>query len=216
MYIPPANAVSDAGAIAAHLKAHPFAMLVSAGPGGLVATHLPTVYKGDGTGGTVECHFARANAHWKELPAAGEVLLIYSGIDAYITPGWYPSKAETHKAVPTWNYTVVHAYGRAEVVEDRAWLHQHVTELTSENERTTEVPWAVTDAPSSYIEVMLRGIVGVRITLTRLEAKQKLSQNRDVRDMTGVAHGLERRGSGDDARMAGVIAELAAAKARSG
>ncbi|HRD76557.1 MAG TPA: FMN-binding negative transcriptional regulator [Hyphomicrobiaceae bacterium] len=212
MYVPPANAMTEPAALAAHLRARPFATLVSSGGQGLVATSLPTVYKGDGSGGVIECHFARANVHWKELAGAGEVLLIYPGIDAYVTPNWYPSKAENHKAVPTWNYSVVHAYGRAELIEDKAQLHAHVTDLTNQHEQGAAAPWAVSDAPESYIDVMLRGIVGVRITVTRLIGKAKLSQNRDQRDMAGVAKGLAERGGGDDRIMANEIADLAALK----
>jgi transcriptional regulator len=205
MYRPDHFRVDDIAQMHALMRARPFAALVSAGPGGLYASHLPTVLKDGGACGVIECHLARANPHWKELAAGGEALMIFQGPEGYVTPNWYPSKAEHGKAVPTWNFAVVHAYGRPEVVSDRDALLRHVTELTTQQERNETAPWAVSDAPSSYIDVMLRGIVGFRFEIARLEGKWKMSQNREPADRTGVAAGLARRSEGDDLEMAEII-----------
>ena len=130
----------------------------------------------------IECHLARANPHWKDLAEGNEAMMIFQGAEGYITPNWYPSKTLHGKVVPTWNYAVVHAYGRPEMMQDKDWLRRHVSELTAQQERNEPQPWMVTDAPASYVDVMLRGIVGFRFPVTRLEGKWKMSQNRDMQD----------------------------------
>jgi len=187
------------------IRARPLATLVSAGRSGLVATHLPTVLKTGGPYGLIECHLARANPHWKDLAEGGEALMIFQGPEGYITPSWYPSKALHGKVVPTWNYAVVHAYGRPEVRQDRDWLRTHVAALVDQQERGTPTPWAVSDAPDSYVEAMLRGIVGFHFEITRLQGKWKMSQNREDRDRAGVAQGLKGRGGADDLEVADLI-----------
>lgn len=205
MYRPDHFRVEDVAEMHALMRARPFAALVSAGSAGLYASHLPTVLKDDAPFGVIECHLARANPHWKDLAAGGEALMIFQGPEAYITPNWYASKAETGKAVPTWNYAVVHAYGRPEVMQDKEWLRRHVGELTAQQEAHEAAPWAVTDAPESYIDVMLRGIVGFRFAIARLEGKWKMSQNREMKDRAGTAQGLEQRREGDDAEVAALV-----------
>jgi len=187
------------------LRARPFAALVTAGPSGLYATHLPTVLKDEGAHGVIECHLARANPHWKDIAAGGEALMIFQGAQGYITPSWYPSKFEHGKVVPTWNYAIVHAYGRAVVMENKDWLHRHVSELTKQQEQFQTTPWALSDAPQSYIDSMLRGIVGFRFAITRLEGKWKMSQNRELKDQIGVARGLDMRADGDDFETADLV-----------
>jgi len=135
----------------------------------------------------------------------GEALMIFQGPEGYITPNWYPSKAVHGKVVPTWNFATVHAYGRPEVMKEKGWLLRHVTELTAQQERNEARPWALSDAPDSYIEVMLRGIVGFRFAITRLEGKWKMSQNREAQDREGVVKDLSARGAGDDLEMARLI-----------
>jgi len=188
------------------MRARPFAALVSSSANGLYGTHLPTVLKDDGANGLIECHLARANPHWKDLADGNEALMIFQGPEGYITPNWYPSKALHGKAVPTWNYAVVHAYGRPAVVQDKDWLRRHVTELTTQQEASEAQPWAVSDAPESYVDVMLRGIVGFRFAITRLEGKWKMSQNREIPDREGVVEGLTARASGDDLAIAEAVA----------
>jgi transcriptional regulator len=131
--------------------------------------------------------------------------MIFHGPEAYIRPGWYPSKAEHDKVVPTWNYAVVHAYGRLEVVQDQAWLLAHVSELTQQQERPYATPWSTRDAPENYLAMMLRGIVGLRFSVTRLEGKAKMSQNREARDRAGVVRGLAERASGQDGEVASLV-----------
>jgi transcriptional regulator len=190
MYQPDHFRVEDVAEMHALMRARPFAALISGGPAGLYASHLPTVLKDEGSHGTIECHLARANPHWKELAEGNEALMIFQGPEGYITPNWYPSKTAHGKVVPTWNYAVVHAYGRPEVMSDRDWLHRHVGELTAQQERSEAAPWALSDAPDKYVEVMLRGIVGFRFAIARLEGKWKMSQNRPAADRLGTIAGL--------------------------
>ena len=207
MYRPDHHRVDDLATMHALMRARPLATLVSSGAAGLCATHMPTVLKDEGTNGTIEFHLARANPHWKELAECSEALMTFQGPDAYITPNWYPSKAEHQKVVPTWNYAAVHAYGRPEIMRDPEALRRHVGESTDQQEKSEAVPWAVTDAPERYVEVMLRGIVGFRFVITRIEGKWKMSQNREMQDRAGVVQGLKARGAPDDLESAGIIAQ---------
>jgi transcriptional regulator len=206
MYQPDLYRVEDVPQMHALMRARPFATLISAGTDGLYASHLPTVLKDDRPCGIIECHLARANPHWRDLAEGKEALMIFQGPESYVTPNWYPSKAEHGKVVPTWNYAVVHAYGRPEVMQDEAWLRRHVGELTAQQERDEARPWALSDAPDRYIEVMLRGIVGFRFAITQLEGKWKMSQNRELPDRAGVVEGLRARAAGDDLEVAGLVA----------
>ena len=206
MYQPDHFRVDDLAQLHALMRKRPFAALVSAGPAGLYGSHLPTVLKHEGEFGVVECHLARANPHCQELAAVSEALMIFQGAEGYITPNWYATKAETGKVVPTWNYAVVHAYGRPEVKDDAAWLRRHVGELTAQQEKAEARPWQVSDAPERYIEVMLRGIIGFRFVITRLEGKWKMNQNREMPDRRGVVKGLGERGRSDDLEMADFVA----------
>jgi transcriptional regulator len=207
MFQPDHFRVDDLAEIHALMRARPFAALVSSsGSLGLYGTHLPTVLKNEGQFGTIECHLSRANPHWKDLAEGGEALMIFQGPDGYITPNWYPTKAQTGKSVPTWNYAIVHAYGRPAIMKEKEWLLRHVTELSNQQERTEAEPWKVSDAPESYIDVMLRGIVGFRFEITRLEGKWKMSQNREAQDRAGVVEGLKARATGDDLEIAEAVA----------
>lgn len=213
MYTPAHFKVEDLAEIHAMMRAFPFALLVTNGAEGLYGTHLPTVLKVDAASplGRIECHVARPNPHWRGFDKDADALVVFQGAEAYITPGWYPSKAEHGKAVPTWNYQAVHAYGRLEVKSekgDRDWLLAHVSELSNQQEKPFAQPWAVSDAPDSYVDVMLRGIVGLSLSITRLEGKAKMSQNRETRDRVGVVEGLTARAHGHDA----AVAEQVAAK----
>ena len=206
MYIPDPFNVADKAELAALMRAQPFATLISAGPSGLNVTHLPTVLKTEGDRPSViECHVARANPQWKELLVRSDALMIYGGPQGYIRPGWYPSKTNNGKVVPTWNYTVAHAHGRADVIEDLVWLERHVVELTDQQEHDHPAPWSTSDAPRSYFEAMLRGIVGIRLEITRLEGKCKMSQNRDEADRAGVIVGLRSRDAASDLELANLV-----------
>jgi transcriptional regulator len=210
MYTPPQFKVEDIGEAHALMRARPFAVLVTLGSDGLTATHLPTVLKTDGSGqlGRIECHLARPNPQWKTLSGEVDALVIFQGAEAYVRPGWYASKAEHGKAVPTWNYAVVHAYGRLEVVQDQAWLLAHVSDLSDQQEAPYAARWATSDAPESYMAVMARGIIGLKLEITRLEAKVKMSQNREDRDRAGVVEGLRERALGEDAEAARLVEKL--------
>jgi transcriptional regulator len=207
MYRPDLFRVDDVKEMHALMRGRPFASLVSAGASGLFASHLPTVLKDEGPNGVIECHLARANPHWKELAEVAEALMIFHGPETYISPNWYPSKAQHGKVVPTWNFAAVHAYGRPEVKQERDWLRRHVTELTAQQERGESQPWLVSDAPPAFIDVMLRGIVGFRFPIARLEGKWKMSQNREMPDRAGVVTGLRARAEGDDLAVADEVAQ---------
>lgn len=167
------------------------ALVVTHGPEGLQASHLPLLLNADeGPFGTLYGHLARANRQWQALQEASEVLVIFAGADAYISPGFYPAKAEHGKVVPTWNYLAVHAYGKAQVFTDAERLLAVVSGLTERHENGRAQPWAVTDAPADYIDGMLKAIVGFALPIQRLEGKRKLSQNRSAADQAGVRDGL--------------------------
>ena len=164
--------------------------LVTATSEGLIATPLPLILdESEGEHGVLYGHLAKANPQWK-LPATGEALAIFSGPDAYVTPSWYAAKREHGKVVPTWNYVAVHAYGQAEFFEDEDRLREVVTRLTNLYEHPRAEPWAVTDAPEVFIKSQLKGIVGLRLPVSRIEGKRKMSQNRSAEDRDGVAQGL--------------------------
>ena len=161
MFVPEQYRISEPAEVLSLMRANPFAALISHDSDGLIATHLPTVTRREGELLVVEFHLARSNPHWKRLAANSdaEAMLIFSGPEAYIRPGWYPSKAEAGKAVPTWNYAIVHAYGRAEVIEDGAWLLRHVTELSAQQESPYEMQWRTSDAPAQFIALFVpRGV----------------------------------------------------------
>lgn len=206
MYTPPAFREDDPAALRAAMREARLATLVTATAEGLVATPLPLFLdETEGALGTLYGHVARANRQWT-LEPAGEALAIFAGPDAYVTPSWYPSKHEHGKAVPTWNYVAVHAYGPVEFFEDRERLREAVTRLTELYERPRADPWAVTDAPESYVEAQLRGIVGLRLPIARIEGKRKMSQNRPQADRDGVAAGLGASASEADRRVAALVA----------
>ena len=174
-----------------HMLDTRLAILVSHGEHGLLATHLPVLLDTrEGEHGTVYAHLARANPQWQVLEQGGEALLVFPGADAYVSPSYYPSKAENPKVVPTWNYLAVHAYGAVEVIHDAPRLLQIVSRLTDRHEQGRTEPWKVSDAPSDYIDGMLRAIVGIRMPIARLQGARKLSQNRSAQDIAGVRDGL--------------------------
>jgi transcriptional regulator len=167
-----------------------FASLVSHGDDGLQASHLPLLLTDNGGLGVLEGHFARANPHWRAFGGGAAALAIFTAADAYISPGWYPSKRETGKVVPTWNYLAIHAEGAVETYDDPAALTDLVTRLTDLHEAGRAEPWAVTDAPADYVAALARAIVGFRLTITKLEGVRKFSQNRPAPDQAGVRAGL--------------------------
>ncbi|MCY1402523.1 Protease synthase and sporulation protein PAI 2 [compost metagenome] len=191
MYLPTAFRQKDTTEMLRLIAETRLATLVTAGAQGLQATHLPLILEaGEGEHGTLYGHLARGNPQWRELAAGTPALVIFQGPDAYVSPAFYPAKAEHGKVVPTWNYIAVHAHGTAETIEDAPRLLDIVTRLTRLHEQGRAQPWAVSDAPEDYIAGMLRAIVGLRLPIERLEGKWKLSQNRSPEDIEGVRQGL--------------------------
>lgn len=185
------------------VRQHPFATLISLGADGLIATHLPLLWDADREPyGTLRGHFARPNPHARIATSPVDALAIFSGPNAYVSPSWYPSKAEHGKVVPTWNYAVVHAYGALRLIDDVEWLRTLITRLTEREEAAFPNPWRPTDAPAAFLDALLHGIVGVEIEITRLEGKWKLGQNRPDADQDGVIDGLAARGDAGSAALA--------------
>ena len=177
--------------------------LVSHGSQGLLASHLPLLLAPDeGEYGTLYGHFARANPQWRDLAEGSEVLMLFQGPEAYISPSWYAAKAEHGKVVPTWNYINVQAHGRAEVFDDAERLLQLVSSLSALHEADRPQPWAVSDAPREYIDSMLRAIVGFALPIQRIEGKWKLGQNRSSADQVGVREGLTASSDARDRELA--------------
>ena len=183
------------------VRRHPLGLLVTHGAAGLAANPMPFLLDADGAAGhgTLRAHVARANPVWREGAADGSALVVFQGPHAYVSPSWYPAKAEHGKVVPTWNYVMVQARGRLRAIEDAAWLRRLVTRLTERHEAALPTPWSVNDAPPDYLETMLRAIVGIEIELEALTGKWKVTQNRSAADRAGVVRGLEAVG-GDAAR----------------
>ena len=205
MYVPPAFREDDLAALHATVREARLANLVTATDEGLVATPLPLLLAPEeGPYGTLYGHLARANPQWR-LPPIGDAMALFHGPDAYVTPSWYASKREHGKVVPTWNYVAVHAYGPAEFFEDADRLLGLVTRLTDLHERPRAEPWAVADAPEAFVRAQLRGIVGLRMPITRLEGKRKMSQNRSAVDRAGVTAGLAASDRASDREVAGLI-----------
>lgn len=188
------------------IRAHPLGLIVTAGPGGLMANPLPFLVDPEASEkGTLLAHLARANPQWRELAVVDECLVVFQGPQDYVTPSWYATKRETGKVVPTWNYATVHAWGRPRVIEDAAWLRGQIGALTQSREQGRTDPWAVDDAPERFIEAQIKGIVGLEIPIARIEGKWKVSQNRPEADRRGVVEGL--RAEGGDEAMARLVAE---------
>jgi transcriptional regulator len=177
------------------IKENPFCILFTHGRSGMDANHIPFELKAaEGTCGVLHAHVARANPVWQDVADGDEVLVVFRAGDAYISPSWYPSKHEFHKQVPTWNYRVVHAYGRISIHDDERYVRGVVGRLTRTHEASQPKPWKMTDSPADYIDAMLKAIVGVEIEITRLVGKIKLGQNKDVRDIRGAGAALNEQG----------------------
>jgi len=192
------------------IRSHPLGTLVILTGSELSGNHIPfLIHCNQGDKGTLCGHVSRANPTWKQLESPIEALAIFQGPESYITPSWYPSKHADGKAVPTWAYAVVHAYGKPRAIEDSGWLLKHVTQLTAIHEAGQALPWKVSDAPRDYTEHMLNSIVGIEIQISRLEGKWKVSQNRKKPDQLGVAAGLESQATERSRAMAELIMERA-------
>ncbi len=203
MYLPAHFAESRPQVLRDFIAAQPLGLLVTQNrAGGIDANPVPFFLDADddATPGVLRAHVARANPVWREAATDVPSLVVFQGPDAYVSPSWYPSKAEHGKVVPTWNYVMVQARGPLRAIDDPAWLLQLVTRLTERHEAPRSAPWAVSDAPADYVQTMLRAIVGIELELTSLSGKWKVTQNRPAADRAGVVDGLKR--VGDDAAMA--------------
>lgn len=204
MYVPEPFAVTDSDEVDALLGAARLGVLVTGGATGLAATHLPFVF--DRARRQLRGHMARPNPQ----PATGEgaALVVFPGLSAYISPSFYASKAVHGRSVPTWNYEAVHVHGKVRFVDDTEWLRANVSALSDRFEAGRTEPWSLDDAPGDYIARLLRGIIGVEVAIDRIEAKRKLSQNRDTADRAGVIEGLEASGLAADAAVADAMRRL--------
>jgi len=192
MYLPAHFEERRIDVLHAFVREHPFGLLVTAGADGPVANGLPFLLDAGGEAGlgVLRGHVARANPVWRDAADAPS-LVVFQGPDGYVSPSFYPAKAEHGKVVPTWNYAMVQGRGRLRAIDDREWLRGFVARLTERHESARAAPWAVTDAPPDYVDTMLRAIVGIEIELTALVGKWKLTQNRTMEDRRGVVSGLE-------------------------
>jgi len=196
------------------IREYSFGTLITAGERELEASHVPMLLDAAyGSLGTLLGHMARANSQWQRVNSGFRALAIFLGPNAYITPSWYPTKQQTGKVVPTWNYLAVHAYGNISFYDDSSELRDHVGKLTAAHESARAAPWSVGDAPADYIEKMLGGIVGFRLAITKLEGKWKMSQNRSEQDRTGVREGLAGEGGKNEELVAAIMADRTSANA---
>ena len=199
MYLPPHFAQDQPEELHRIMRTHPLGVLVSAGAaslaGGLDAEHIPFEFNaGVGPLGTLSAHLARANPLWQRCPSGTEVLVIFRGAEAYVSPNWYPSKHESHRQVPTWNYEVVHAHGRLTVLDDERFVRGLLARLTRHHEAAEPKPWKMGDSAPEFIDDMLSKVVGIEVEITALVGKSKLSQNKASRDRLNAADTLAARG----------------------
>ena len=207
MYEPPLHRNQNLTELHALIKERVFGLLISSGPEGLVANSVPFVLDASASRlGTLKVHLARANSQWRDLEASPDALVVFQARDHYITPSWYETKRETGKVVPTWNYTMVQAKGRARMMDD-AWLARQIEELTQALESRRDKPWSVGDAPADFIAMQRRAIVGIEIEIVDIRGKWKTSQNRNAADRAGVAAGLDALGDEDSRAMAEIVRE---------
>jgi transcriptional regulator len=198
MYNPTHFALTDPAALHHIIRTHPLGMLVTSVDGHLDANHIPFDFDPNaGPLGKLTGHVARANPVWQQCRDGTPVMVVFRGAEAYISPNWYPSKHETHRLVPTWNYEVVHAHGRVTIRDDENFVRGLVARLTRRREAAEPKPWKMGDSAPEFIDGMLKAVVGIEIAVDRLEGKAKLSQNRETRDRLGAAHTLIERGSSE-------------------
>jgi len=213
MYVPKHFEERDIAVLHALIRSHPLGAWVTQASGALVVNHIPfLIDPEEGEHGTLVGHVARANPVWRSFSEDTASVVVFQGPQAYVSPSWYPSKHEHGKAVPTWNYAVVHAHGLPRAIEDRGWLLAHVTRLSDVHESGQAVPWSVSDAPTGYIDTMINAIVGIEIPVTALEGKWKLSQNRPLPDRLGTIAGLRARGDTNSREIAALVPGRASAE----
>ncbi|MEM6577551.1 MAG: FMN-binding negative transcriptional regulator, partial [Pseudomonadota bacterium] len=189
------------------IQAHPFATLVSSATGGLTADHVPLVLKSNAGNHRLEGHIAAANPLFRETSDVIDVLTIFQGPQTYVTPSWYASKKEHGRVVPTWNYVVVHVRGTLSFTQDTPWLLRHLDDLTRQHESHLAEPWAVSDAPEDFVAGQLRALVGFEIAIDDIQGTWKVSQNKALKDWTGVKAGLEQSSSAEASEIAKLVGE---------
>lgn len=195
MYIPEDFKITEIEIMHELIQQHALGVLFSHGKSGLDANHLPFELMTEQSElGTLHSHVSRNNPIWQDIKDGDEVLIVFRAGDAYISPQWYPSKHEHHQQVPTWNYRAVHAYGTVKIRDDEKYVRGVVARLTRTHEATQVEPWKMSDAPKDYLEPMLKAIVGIEIEITQLQGKAKLGQNKEYRDVLGVANALTETG----------------------
>lgn len=208
MYQPPLFREDRLPVLHGLIRANPLGLLISVGEEGPVANPLPFLLDAAASpNGTLQAHLAKANPQWRSLHQGQEVLVVFQGVDRYVTPSWYATKRETGKVVPTWNYAIVQVRGPVRVIEDRAWLAGQIAALTDRQEGGRADPWAVADAPEDFVAGQIKGIVGLEIEIARVEGKWKVSQNRPAADRAGVVAGLEAEGDERSLAMARLVNE---------
>ncbi len=208
MYEPPLHREDDLVRQHALIKARPLGLLVSHGPQGLIANAVPFLLDSAASKlGTLQGHVARANPQWRDLAVGKEALVVFQGVDHYVSPSWYETKRETGKVVPTWNYVMVQARGSARVIEDDEWLQRQIEGLTAKQESARKAPWAVGDAPADFIALQRKMIVGIEIEIADIRGKWKASQNRSAADRAGVVAGLDAIGDASALAMAAIVRE---------
>ena len=208
MYVPKYHEESDLSVLHALVKAHPLGTWVTYSDAELMANHIPFLLDTTrGKHGTLIGHVARANRVWQSYSTTVNSVVVFQGVETYISPSWYPSKLSHGKAVPTWNYAVVHAHGLPRSVEDPEWLLTHLNQLTDVHEAEQALPWKVTDAPQDFIDRLLQAIVGIEIPIEKLVGKWKVSQNRPDPDKRGVVAGLLARDDARSAEMAALVGQ---------
>jgi transcriptional regulator len=213
MYLPAHFEQPDLQVVRQLMREAPMATLVTLAGGAIEANHLPMLLDGDDDPMRLRFHVARANPVWRDAEAGSEVLAIFQGPDTYISPSWYATKAEHGKVVPTWNYAVVHAYGRLTVFDDKDWLREFLPRLTAVHEARFDKPWQVADAPSDYVDKMMGAIVGMELAVTRLVAKWKVGQNQPAANQATLLAGLKRSEQPGAQAMADLLAAQIGRKA---
>jgi transcriptional regulator len=206
MYTPAYHAFNDIEKMHGHIAAYPLGAWVCHTHGPLIANHIPFVLDAThGSHGRLLAHVSRANPVWRELMGGAPSVVTFMGPSAYITPSWYPGKHQHGQVVPTWNYVTVHAHGVARAMEDTRWILDVINRLTDAQESKRAEPWAVSDAPSAYIEKLLCAVVGIEIVIERLEGRLKVSQDEDEQDRRGTVEGLRQSSTAPSQVLANLV-----------
>ena len=207
MHIPSKFKQNEQSQLISIMREYPFATLVTHSTSGIEATHLPVVFVEAEGKYSIQAHIAKANKIWKSVEEGAEILLIFNGPNCYVSPNYYPTKKETGKAVPTWNYVVVHVKGSISFIHDEKWIYNMIDSLTKEHESKQDLPWSISDAPETYINKMLSAIVGIEIAVDSIEGQWKLSQNQPEVNKLGVIQRLLEKGEAAELNVSALVKE---------